>query len=324
MSENRRPLVSVVIPCYGQAHLLPEAIEGVLAQTYPEVELIVVDDGSPDDTADVAGRYPGVRLVRQENRGLAGARNAGLQVARGEYVLFLDADDRLMPCAVEAHLSCFDKHPEAGFVVGDIDQIDPKGAYVYSPRWPILQRDFYEALLRVNHVANTIAVLFRRSVFREIGDFDPSCTPAEDYEMLLRAARTFPSAHHRTVVAQYRRHQATLSRQGTRMLSAMRLVMDKQWQMVETDPRLRKAWKKGDHYWRDHFGVAALREILVYIRRGQFWRAISAVIKLVRYGRTRVFLLPFTIGKRVIHRFRRNVLHSAKEEYGATDSAMSR
>jgi glycosyltransferase involved in cell wall biosynthesis len=306
MSEDPRPRVSVIIPCYAQAHFLHEAIESVLAQNYPEIEVIVVDDGSPDDAAEVAGRYRGVRVVRQENRGLAGARNAGLGASTGEYVLFLDADDRLTPSAVEAHLSCFGEHADAGFVVGDIDQIDNKGAYVYSPRWPMLQADFYEELLRVNHVANTIAVMFRRSVFRQIGDFDASCTPAEDYEMLLRAARTFPSAHHRTVVAQYRRHSATLSRQGIKMLAAMRSVVGRQWEFVQGDARLRKAWKEGDRYWKEHFGVAAVRETLAYIRRGQLWRALSAVVQLIRYMGARVFLLPLAIAQRVFHRFRRS------------------
>ena len=88
--------VSVIIPCYGQAHFLGEAIESVLGQTHP-AEVVVVDDGSPDNTAEVAARYPGIRCVRQDNRGLGGARNAGFAVSKGDYVMFLDADDRLLP-----------------------------------------------------------------------------------------------------------------------------------------------------------------------------------------------------------------------------------
>src|SRR5215207_9860716 len=111
-------LVSVVIPCYNQAHFLGEAIESVLDQSYPNFEIIVVDDGSPDDTSEVAGRYPEVRLVRQENRGLAGARNAGLSYSEGEYVVFLDADDRLLPEALEAGLKCLKAHSECAFASG--------------------------------------------------------------------------------------------------------------------------------------------------------------------------------------------------------------
>ena len=212
--HSSAPLVSVIIPCYNQAHFLSESVESALSQTYPRSETVVVDDGSRDGTAEVMARYSGIVRVRQDNRGLAEARNAGFRASTGDYVLFLDADDRLTPNAVEAHLSCFAKHPEAGFVVGDIDQITLDGSYVGSPRWPVLEANHYEELLKVNHVANTIAVMFRRSVIERTGGFKLSCSPAEDYELLLNAARLFPSAHHQTVVAHTIdvTHQAFLAR----------------------------------------------------------------------------------------------------------------
>ncbi len=82
------PLVSVIIPCYGQAHFLRAAIDSVLAQTHPRMEAVVVDDGSPDNAAEIAGRYPSIRCVRQENQGISKARNAGFHASRGEYVIF--------------------------------------------------------------------------------------------------------------------------------------------------------------------------------------------------------------------------------------------
>ena len=109
--QSKQPLVSVVIPCYNQAHFLPEAIKSALAQTHQPVEVVVVDDGSPDNVVDVVASYPGVRCVRQENRGRSQARNAGFRASRGKYVIFLDADDRLTPNAIESHLRCFSEHP---------------------------------------------------------------------------------------------------------------------------------------------------------------------------------------------------------------------
>src|ERR1700736_5280277 len=97
MRAREAPLVSVVVPCYNQAHFLRDVIESVLAQTYPHVELVVVDDGSPDNTTDVVADYPILRCVRQENRGVAEARNTGFRASNGEFVLFIDADDRLTP-----------------------------------------------------------------------------------------------------------------------------------------------------------------------------------------------------------------------------------
>src|SRR5918993_3371746 len=123
------PLVTVVIPCYNQAHFLGEAIESVLSQSYPNFEVVVVDDGSTDDTSEVASRYPQkVRLIRQENRGLAGARNTGIGHARGEYLVFLDADDRLLPEALEAGGRELEAHPECAFVSSRRDNITADGS----------------------------------------------------------------------------------------------------------------------------------------------------------------------------------------------------
>jgi glycosyltransferase involved in cell wall biosynthesis len=140
------PLVSVVIPCYNQAHFLGEAIESVLAQRHPRLEVIVVDDGSPDDTSEVAARYPGVRCVRQENQGLSAARNAGLRHSGGEYVVFLDADDRLLPEAIEAGLRGFEAHPECAFVYGDYRVIATDGSFLRRSRRHVVGRDGYVAL----------------------------------------------------------------------------------------------------------------------------------------------------------------------------------
>src|ERR687889_2943029 len=126
--QDAVPLVSVVIPCYNQAHFLGEAIESVLAQSYPNFEIIVVDDGSMDDTSEVAGSYPKVRLVRQENQGPSGARNAGLARSEGEYVVCLDADDRLLPEALKTGLKHLEAHPECAFVHGHYRHITVEGA----------------------------------------------------------------------------------------------------------------------------------------------------------------------------------------------------
>src|ERR671910_2125032 len=149
-----KPLVSVVIPCYNQAHFLGEAIESVLSQTYPHFEVVVVDDGSPDNTQEVASRYPGVRYIRQENQGLAGARNAGIRRSNGSYLVFLDADDRLLADALEAGLASLKEHPECSFVFGCCQHIATDGSPLASAQTPCAcaERDHYLALLRQNYI----------------------------------------------------------------------------------------------------------------------------------------------------------------------------
>src|SRR5215203_414283 len=150
--EGAPLLVSVVIPCYNQAHFLGEAIESILDQSHPNFEIIVVDDGSPDDTSEVATRYPKVRLVRQENQGLSAARNSGLARSEGEYVVFLDADDRLLPGALEEGLECFEAHPECAFVSGRYRLIAGDGSFLRQTHQPILSEDRYAALLRRSYI----------------------------------------------------------------------------------------------------------------------------------------------------------------------------
>ena len=167
------PLVSIIIPCYNQARYWAEAIKSALAQTHSHIQVVVVDDGSVDSTAEVASHYPEVRLVRQRNQGVAQARNVGLYQSSGDYVFSLDADDRLAGGSGIAP-SCFAEHPEAGFVAGNIELISRDGAYLRSDHPPDSSGDQYEQLLKVNHVANSIAVMFRRYVFETVGGFTGS------------------------------------------------------------------------------------------------------------------------------------------------------
>lgn len=305
MTERKAPLVSVVIPCYKQARFLPETLESILSQSHTAVEPMVVDDGSPDDTSKIASRYSVVRYIRQENRGVSEARNAGFQASRGDYLIFLDADDRLTPVAVEAHLRCFATHPEAGFVVGDIDHITTDGAYRSPPRWPLLQSEYYRELLKLNHVANTIAVMFRRSAFQTVGGFERLFEPAEDYELLLRFSRAFPSAHHRTVVAQYRRHSANASRRGVVMLRATRRVMQSQEAFVEGNATLEAALRRGKNYWREHYGAVTIKEILALLAGGKIGRAIHSFCVLLYHVRGRLALLPWKYRRELLASFKR-------------------
>jgi glycosyltransferase involved in cell wall biosynthesis len=308
MNQPTAPLVSVVTPCYNQAHFLRDAIESILAQTYRRIELVVVDDGSLDNTAAVVADYPLVRCVRQENRGVAEARNVGFGATNGEYVLFVDADDRLAPDAVQAHLRCFAEHSSAGFVVGAIEQITDDGSYRGRPHSPVLESEQYEHLLRANHIANTIAVMFRRSVFEALGGFTGYFSPAEDYEFLLRAARAFPSAHHSSVVAYYRRHATNTSRKGVIMLQAMRRVMRSQREIVRGNPRLEAAWRKGDNYWRDFFGGVTVKEIYAHLGRGEMSQAARAANALLLHVRSRLVVLPWKYRTRILAAVRRRFL----------------
>jgi glycosyltransferase involved in cell wall biosynthesis len=313
--KGQIPLVSIVIPCYNQARYLPAAVESALSQTHPNTEVIIVNDGSKDDTENVAAHYSAVRYLAHENRGVAEARNAGLYASKGEFVQFLDADDRLTATSVESHLHCFKAHPAAGFVVGEIEWIDEEGRCLGKGNSPMIESNHYEELLKKNHIANTIAVLFRRSTLSRVGGFNGFFSPAEDYEILLRAARVFPSAHHSSVVAQYRRHTTNTSRRGVVMLKATNRVIVAERQVVKGNSRLEAALRKGDQHWRDFFGGVTIKEIYSHLWRRDLASAVRAAAALFRYVRGRIFIIPWKYrhratasARRRLQRFRKPLL----------------
>ena len=126
-SPDARPLVSVVIPTYNCAHYLPAALESVLAQDYDPMEIIVVDDGSTDETQAVLQRYPEVTCIRQANGGLSNARNTGINAARGEWIALLDADDIWPPGKLEEQMQILVAHPEVALLFGDTRRFSDDG-----------------------------------------------------------------------------------------------------------------------------------------------------------------------------------------------------
>ena len=195
--------ISVVIPCFNQGHFLSEALESVLAQTEPAAEIVVVDDGSTDNTVAVARRYPRVKCVRQPNRGLASARNTGLRHTSCDFLVFLDADDRLRPDALEVGVRELRAHPACALVWGRCVRIDEHGRQLPTvPPAPVVG-DPYEALLRNNFIWTPAVVVFKRSVCAPLMRFNPAVDASADYELYLRIVRAFPIHGHTATVAEY-------------------------------------------------------------------------------------------------------------------------
>lgn len=205
--------VSVVIPVYNRADLLPRSIDSVLAQTVPALEIIVVDDGSSDGSEEVACRYGGaVRVIHQANQGVAAARNAGIRAASGEWVAFLDADDALLPKAIESNLACVDAHAEAGVIYGDAIVVDPEGRAesLFLDGKPPAEGWVFDRLLNSGFI-NCSAVMVRRAALLEVGLFRAGMRHAEDYELWLRLARRCEFARVPEPIAIYYRQPTGLS-----------------------------------------------------------------------------------------------------------------
>jgi glycosyltransferase involved in cell wall biosynthesis len=279
------PLVSVVIPCYRQAHYLATAIESVLVQTYPHVEILVIDDGSPDNTAEIAARYPGVRCIGQPNRGVSEARNLGIRSSNGSFLIFLDADDRLRPDAIEIGLDCFRQHPEVAFVSGRFRLISADGSTLYEKQGLAVEGSHYAAMLQQNYIRAPCAAMCRRDVFESVDGFDPSLSICADYDFYLRVLRQFPAWSHDLEVAEYRRHGLGLSTGSGQLLREALTVLRSQRRFVRGDPALSGAYRRGIRFWKSLAADLLAQEVRTAWQDGRSGDALRGVLHLGRCGR---------------------------------------
>lgn len=208
------PQVSVIIPAYNQAQFLASAIRSVLAQTYQNLEIIIVDDGSTDDTAEISQQFGNVvRYFCQENQGLAGARNTGIREARGKYVALLDSDDQWLPAFLQSMMSLTTQHPEAtvyycGVCYTNLDGHDLPQA---ATGRVVPAEAMYQAMLRGNFLVPSTIVM-RRSTILAAGMFDPAFRRLQDWEFWLRLLRNgciFAGTH--ACLVRYRLHDRSLT-----------------------------------------------------------------------------------------------------------------
>ncbi len=207
------PLASIIIPAYNQARFLPASIESTLAQTYPRIEVIVVNDGSTDDTAQVLRGYQGrVQVLTQQNAGLAAARNAGLRAAQGEYLLFLDSDDCIPAEKLERHIQLLEAHPEWALVYSAWQQVNEDNSLTLGEMHPNVQGQALEALLLRRFFFFASSAVIRRSCLEKVGVFDENLRWGEDADLWLRLARAgYAFGYLDEPLLQYRVHQGSMT-----------------------------------------------------------------------------------------------------------------
>ncbi len=215
----RKPEISVIIPTYNRGNLIVEAIESVLAQTYSDFEIIVVDDGSTDDTAAKLQPYlDRVRYAVQRNRGVAVARNTGIQLAQGEFICFLDSDDLWEPGKLEAQLRFANDHPECALISTEICGFNGEKRALgqnKSASYDIRNGLVVEHLLFGNWI-QTSTVMLRRKVLDQVGWFDEDVGQfGEDWLLWMRIASRFPVHFLPEPLVLYRFHPGQLTQYQT-------------------------------------------------------------------------------------------------------------
>jgi glycosyltransferase involved in cell wall biosynthesis len=234
-----QPLSSVIIPAYNQGQYLGEAIESVLRQTRQDFEIIVVDDGSTDDTRAVVAGYrdPRIRYLYQQNQGLPAARNTGIRAAEGEYLSFLDSDDLFLPHKLELLTGQLEQHPEAGLAAGQAIPFDEWGQHPDQLFDAPLPSD--GARLLLHNPLHVGSVVLRRSWQQRVGLFDATLRSYEDWDLWLRLLRAGCPTHWvAEPVSLYRFHTAQMVRTGDTMTRASFAVLDKTF----AAPDLPESW----------------------------------------------------------------------------------
>jgi len=205
------PRISVIVPTYNAPRFLVETVESILAQTYKDFELVVVDDGSGPQTRKALDPYiDRIRYVWRENGGPSAARNTGIKEARGELIAFCDHDDLWLPGKLEHQISFINTHPAAGLYYCDYLHFGNTTKKRY--RRPYSGRVFQK--LWQKRFLQTLTVICRREVFGRAGLFDTSLRYVQDYDMWLRVALHYEFAFTGGVLAKYRIHPANLAREN--------------------------------------------------------------------------------------------------------------
>jgi glycosyltransferase involved in cell wall biosynthesis len=294
------PRFSIIVPCYNQAHYLPEAVASVVQQTCAHWEIIIVDDSSPDNTAEVANQliatYPDheIQLLQQANTGLAGARNAGIRVARGDLIITLDADDRLEPETLERTLAVFATRPQIGFVFGNVRLFDGVTGHV-------INRPYDARRLRFSCMLHSMSP-FRRAAWEHVGGYRTSMGRGyEDWDFWLSLAEAGWQGQYLPVtLAAYRRTTTSkLSRDQHYDLELRAMLIANHMALYPSGfqrwaKRVRTApWSAGDAiqpgYWWRAFGwynllIAryAARELPRTLLRPLYWRLPERMQTILR------------------------------------------
>jgi glycosyltransferase involved in cell wall biosynthesis len=285
MMAGDSPLVSVIIPAYNSAAFLSDAVDSAVRQTYRSVELIIVNDGSTDDTSSLAERLAAhdarITVVHQPNAGLSAARNTGLKVARGEFVSFLDADDALLPEKIEHQVAFLREHPDCDLVYSDHyianAKLEPIGLRAPGP--PPLP---FGELFVLRNWFPPVVPLITASLARRVGPFDESLHAAEDWDYWIRCAAAGRFGYRPGAVAVYRFHPNQMSRQSDRMRRSEFQLIDKHYGDSERRSRLARGARYLQYAKQSkRRPVTMLRELARFVTTVRDAREIALLMRVV-------------------------------------------
>ena len=290
-------LVSVIIPTYNREILVKKALDSVLGQTYSNFEIIIINDGSTDNTVHVLNeykkRYPDkVIVINQGNSGQVVARNNGIQSCRGEFVAFLDSDDIWLEDKLEKQIPLFSKG--VGLVYCGINEIDGHGNVINTVACqPGMRGNIYHHLLVKNRMTGGSVVITRSSI-NKVGLFDTNLKAAENWDLWIRIAKEYLVDYVDEPLINYRKHGGNMSGNSKVMADATERIFQKHFPVVPVDLTLLEAYNKAYSNYYYQLGM-------VYFGQADYFKARAYLKKMEQHGnlpnRAKIVILRSFLGK---------------------------
>ena len=320
VDRDTHPLVSVIIPVHNRLQYVGQAIRSVLHQTYPNTQIVMVDDGSEVDPAPALEPFGDrVKLIRKRNGGLASARNFGIKHALGEFLLFLDDDDELEPTALEVLLEALRGYPGGVWAAGRFAYIDEQGRRL-NKEHPCHydSGEIYAGMINANLIGAPSTVLVSSAIVRALGGFvEASCYHmAEDYDLWLSLAKDWPIAATRQVVTKYRLHSNNWSSKNS-LLHAEAIIAVLEKQRGRSRPGLDSAFLRAIARTRTEYGIDLYQRGYGCQARAQ-WRQAMTVPGAVDPRTVLGLYAKSYIPASVHHRLRRMTGHGRATLNGAS------
>jgi len=302
---DKTPKVSVIIPTYNSAQYICETLDSVLAQTYKDYEIIVVDDGSTDNTREVLKPYMSkIKYIYKENGGPASARNVGIKNARGEYIAFLDSDDIWLPEKLEKQIEYLQSNPDIALVYSDCIRFNENGVCQRKSNVYHLREGYIFFKLLEGNFITTSTVIVRRECLDKVGYFDEELDDlkhSEDYDLWLRISRSFKIGYIREPLVKYRVRESGLNRSNIdRAYKALLKVFDKNTKDIQNLP---------DKYIRNCLFNIFLKWGISHFDRSNLYEARAPLAKAIRYKpasfRTIIYYLSTFLPLRFLNSLRK-------------------
>jgi len=275
-SPNIGPLVSIIIPTYNRAHYLYKTIESVINQTYSNLEIIIIDDGSTDETKSVVDKFCDKRLKYffQKNSGVSVARNNGIRRATGEYIMFLDSDDTILPTKIEEQVKFMETHPDIDCVYCWWQYIDAAGSLL-GEGCATYRGNILEKIIEWNF-APIHSYLFRYKCFRNISGFKRGIEGVEDWDLLIRfAAKGYIFDFIPKILVQYRMHQKNITNEIDTILKNQIHMLNENFSCLDLPESIKK---KGSYT----YFLVYIHACSLYYRNGQYEKASKHFSEAIR------------------------------------------